>query len=440
MRTRADGARARPSRSTLLVCGATLSVGSASGQTAHVKFPFTRLDRCFPGLAEAQKVTNQAFADAATEAWLRVARQAAPRRCFTEATSEEGVYGSLVSHVHRFVFQINPKAASNTLVTWMKCELGAQDASGAAPADYLRVSATRDPWPRIVSAYGQVVELIQKGLNGRSPVDIRACTSKRADAPASCLEWGNVNRFHLGALRVRDSFIAGLVHQLASTRFHKQSHPLQGTAAEFVEFLKLVARTYGLGCDPEWFSGEHAWPQWMVFAPLKRLDFVFRVETLKADQHRFLRVLRGRRGEPLPNTTKCRIGASTGDGMCPLKFCQVGERGNSRAHEASDDVNFRKMLDNSPRLLARWGFGNNSSAYRHVDVRPAKLLPPEDSPLLATMQHLVCAIYLPDFVCNGYSLPQHCETLADGTMPWLAESMRQLVGPRRMASTSSADL
>ena len=126
--------------------------------------------------------------------------------------------------------------------------------------------------------------------------------------------------------------------------------------------------------------------------------------------------------------------------MCPLKFCQIGERRNSRAHKASDDVNFRKILDNSPRLVASWGFGNNSSAYRHVDVRPAKLLPPEDSPLLATMQHLVCAIYLPDFVCNGYSLPQHCETLADGTMPWLAESMRQLVGPRRMASTSSADL
>ena len=83
----------------------------AAESTARVDRPFIALDGCFPGLLDAQNVTPTGSANVATQAWLRAARNVAPH-CFTEKKRTDDVFGNVVSHAHRFVYQINAKVLS----------------------------------------------------------------------------------------------------------------------------------------------------------------------------------------------------------------------------------------------------------------------------------------------------------------------------------------
>ena len=389
---------------------------------AHASFPQLRVDQCFPGLLAAHNLTETSSINAAVEAWSQAARNVAPKHCFMEVdnTSAAGVYADLVSHEHRFVFHLNAKAGSNTLILWFMCALGAVKAVNPVPADYLRVSSTRNPWTRTASGYGQVLMQIQRELNGRPSAEVRRCVSEE-DLPGCT--WGDVNAMPLGRLRQNIPSVADLVERLASSSFYKENHPFTGSAAEFASMLRLSAQNNVLGCGGDWFVGVHLTPQWMHFAGLGRVDFVFRVEHMEDDQRRFLEVLR-RRGSTFSD--RCW----SAERPCRQQLCQIGSQGN-------DMGALRKALGTEGSILSRDGEDMMDSVGATSAKSIAKEADSSANDGLALLQRLMCALYLPDMLCNGYELPEHCSLgNASARFPWLEPTMRTLTGSSSLAFLS----
>ena len=69
----------------------------------HVHRPTIRLDQCFPGLQDASSNHSLLLSP-----WLQAARELAPQ-CYVKAETQPQIFASLVSHKHRFVYQINAK-------------------------------------------------------------------------------------------------------------------------------------------------------------------------------------------------------------------------------------------------------------------------------------------------------------------------------------------
>ena len=289
----------------------------------------------------------------------------------------------------------------------MRCTLDAVDTNGSVPADYLRVSSSRNPSTRALSGYAQVVELIQAGLNGRASAEIVACVTQK-NRPGC--NWGRLVGVPVGQVPVKNPFLAKLVSALVGSSFYTQHYPLSGSVAEYVGFLQLAARTYAIDCEAEWHAGEHAWPQWMHMSSLGRVDFVFRVESMADDQKRFLELLR-QRGSRI-DKSKCH----TISGRCSPALCTIGRQGNSLLGKERREPSTAKAYDGSKMAI--------------VNTDPKRIMSDVQSLNggAVALQRIICAIYLPDMVCNGYKVPDHC-TAGEGptTYSWLEGTMRDLL-------------
>ena len=278
-----------------------------------------------------------------------------------------------------FAFHNVPKAGTNTLILWFKaCEAEFADMqhSNVRP---LRVSAVREPVSRALSGYAQLMELIKESTDFQAADQVEACYLQKCS-------WVTTSTHKSHILQKSSDLLLALVR----TDFYRRSFPFNGSAAELYRALQLGAQIHGPGCGQRpVFAGEH-------FFPIYRLtrgeaDFSFRVEHMEEDQRRFLALLHAQGGTVLNQSGACAKA--------------IGKAWN--------------VATNKPRTPGH-------SFDKEDILEDARATGATEKVLRA-----VCAIYMVDFLCNGYELPPPCAATrkrkGGAVFPWLEESLRELL-------------
>lgn len=176
--------------------------------------------------------------------------------------------------------------------------------------------------------------------------------------------------------------------KLAQTDLYRDAWPFRGSAADWYRALQLGAQIY-IGCRYRpVFAAEHMRPIYDLTRG--QVDFSFRIEHMAEDQHRFLALLQERTGVKLNQSGQCVKG--------------IGKVGNAASRKPHVDHTFAK-----DHILA-------------------------DASMTGTTHKIlrgVCALYMLDFICNGYELPAPCVAVRGGRtiFPWLENSLSDLLRP-----------